>query len=82
MSKNSKKTSSKVASTAAEILKDPYASAIQKSLAGSALAQADGAKQTGAAMEDKASRVLSSDKYSAETKALAGSVVSQSNKAR
>lgn len=82
MSKNSKKTSPKVASTAAEILRDPHASAIQKSLAGSALAQADGGKQTGAAMEDKASRVLSSGKYSAETKALAGSVVSQSNKAR
>lgn len=82
MAKNTKKTSNRIASKAGNTLNDPNASAIAKSLAGSALAQKGNAKQTGGAMEDKASQVLSSRKYSANTKALAGSVVSQSNKKR
>lgn len=82
MGSNKKQTSSGVASKAAEILRDPNASATARSLAGSALAQAGTSKQTGAQMEDKASRVLSSSKYSAGTKELAGSVLSQSNKQR
>jgi len=72
MAKNTKKTSSKVASKAGATLGNPNASAIAKSLAGSALAQKGSKKQTGARLEDKASRVLKSPKYSKETKSLAG----------
>ena len=82
MSKNNKQTSGGVASKAAEILQAPNSSAIQRSLAGSALAQVNTGKETGADMESKASSVLRSSKYSAETKELAASVLSQSNKAR
>lgn len=82
MAKNIKQTSDHIASLAAGILKDTNASQIQRSLAGSALAQSNSGKQTGASMESKASKVLSSDKYSAETKELAASVLSQSNKSR
>jgi hypothetical protein len=82
MTKNTKETSSNIASLASEKLRDPNASQIQKSLAASALSQSGNAKQTGAAMETKASNVLSSDKYSQETKELAASVLSQSNKDR
>ena len=82
MAKNTKGTSPEVATEASEILRDPNASMIQKSLAGSALAQAGTDKQTGAEMEDKASQVLSSDKYADKTKSMAGSVLSQSNKKR
>jgi hypothetical protein len=82
MSKNSKGTSSRMASKASDILRDASASATQKSLAASALAQRGSAKQTGAAMEDKAARVLASPKYNDETKSLAATVLSQSNKER
>ncbi|MFH4258582.1 hypothetical protein WAJ21_19370, partial [Acinetobacter baumannii] len=63
MSKNSKQTSNKVAKLASEVLRDPSSSAIQKKLAGSALAQTHSSKQTGNEMESEASRVLKSDKY-------------------
>lgn len=79
---NRKKTSSDVAKQAAATLRDPKASAIAKSLAGSALAQSSTGKQTGADMEAKASKALKSEKYSEATKTLAGSVVSQSSKER
>lgn len=82
MAKNTKETSSRVASLAAGILQDAKASQIQKSLAGSALSQSGSSKQTGSAMETKATKVLSSDKYAPETKELAASVLSQSNKSR
>lgn len=82
MSKNKKQTSKKVASKASEILHDPNASAIKKSLAASALAQSSTGKETGSEMESKASNVLKSDKYSAETKEMAATVLSQSNKKR
>jgi hypothetical protein len=82
MTKNTKKTSKKVASKAAKILKDDSASQVQKKLAGAALSQANSSKQTGAAMEEIASKVLQSDKYNETTKELAGSVLSQSNKDR
>jgi hypothetical protein len=82
MSRNTKKTSAEIASQAGEVLADPNASAIAKSLAASALAQSNTGKQTGAEMEDKASMVLQSTKYSDATKSLAGSVLSQSNKKR
>lgn len=77
---NKKTTSQKVASNAAKTLSDPKASKIKKSLAASAMSQANKGKQTGKKMETKASAVLKSDKYSNETKELAASVLSQSNK--
>ncbi|MDF7669927.1 hypothetical protein PT276_01690 [Orbaceae bacterium ESL0721] len=80
--KNTKKTSAKVTSQAAKILHDPKTSAIQKSLAGSALSQSGTDHQTGKKMEAVASKVLHSPKYSKETKSLAASVLSQSNKER
>ncbi|WP_323151031.1 hypothetical protein [Pseudomonas glycinae] len=82
MPKNSKQTSSPVASLASKILRSHSSSAIQKELAGSAISQASTGKQTGADMETKASRVLESDKYNATTKTLAASVLAQSNKER
>ncbi|WP_244813902.1 hypothetical protein [Caballeronia sp. Lep1P3] len=82
MTNNTKKTSAKVAHLASSTLQDPKASAIARSLAGSATAQSRTTKQTSAEMESKASKVLRSNKYSGETKTLAASVVSQSNKDR
>lgn len=68
MSKNSKQTSNKVAKLASEVLRDPSSSAIQKKLAGSALAQTHSTKQTGSEMESEASRVLQSEKYNGTNK--------------
>lgn len=82
MAKNDKDTSASIATLASETLRDPNASAIAKSLAGSALAQATTGKETGADMESKASQALRNPRSSDTTKALAGSVVSQSNKQR
>ncbi|MEB0091695.1 hypothetical protein RHM65_12510 [Pseudomonas sp. CCI4.2] len=79
---NTKATSQKVAQLASETLRDPKASAISKTLAASALAQAHTGKQTGANMEHIASKVLQSEKYSDTSKTLAGSLLSQSNKDR
>lgn len=77
---NTKQTSKSVASKAAQTLNNPNASAIQKSLAGSALAQSSTNKQTGKAMEAKASAALENPRSADLTKSLAGTVVSQSNK--
>lgn len=82
MSKNTKQTSSRIATLAAETLQNNRASKVAKSLAASALAQRSGGKQTGAAMEDLASKVLTSEQHADGTKKLAASVLSQSNKAR
>ncbi|KAF2406300.1 hypothetical protein ACMSI6_16610 [Pseudomonas antarctica] len=82
MSTNTKKTSGKMATLAAQTLSNPNASAITKSLAASALAQRGTDKQTSAELEEKAGKALQSDKYSEETKALAASVLSQANKER
>ncbi|WP_282348405.1 hypothetical protein [Pseudomonas sp. PS01301] len=82
MPKNTKQTSSAIASLASKILRSDSSSAIQKELAGSAMAQASTGKQTGAEMETKASHVLESNKYNTTTKALAASVLAQSNKKR
>ncbi|ECJ2545065.1 hypothetical protein FNN75_09365 [Salmonella enterica subsp. arizonae] len=76
MPNNTKKTSSTIASQAAQVLKDPNASAIQKSLAGSALSQSGTSNQTGG------KKVLNSSKYNDQTKTLAASVLSQANKGR
>ncbi|GJI93622.1 hypothetical protein RugamoR57_03400 [Duganella caerulea] len=77
-----KSTGGKVASTAGRTLGNANASALQRSLAGSALAQAGTAKVTGKAMEAKASAALKNANASAVTKQLAGSVTSQSIKKR
>lgn len=82
MAKNTKQTSSRVATVAGKTLGNTSSSGIQKSLAGSALRQAGSPAQTGAKTEDKASRALDSRKSSPVTKTLAGSVVSQANKKR
>lgn len=82
MASNSKHTSSRIASVAGKTLQSDSSSAVQKSLAGSALRQAGNSAQTGAKTEDKASRALDNPKSSPLTRSLAGSVVSQSNKRR
>lgn len=82
MSRNKKETSNKIAKSAAQTLRDSNASKLQKSLAGSALAQTNTNKQTGKQMEAKASRALKNPKSAEKTKQLAGSVVSQSNRKR
>lgn len=80
--KNTKQTSSKVASTAGKTLSSAGASGIQKSLAGSALRQSGSTAQTGAKTESAASRALGSPRSASVTKMLAGSVVAQSNRMR
>ncbi|WP_410480906.1 hypothetical protein ACJ70E_19265 [Pseudomonas plecoglossicida] len=79
---NRKSTSSHIAHLASETLRDPNASAIAKSLAASALAQAHTLKQTGTEMEHTASKVLQSEKYSETSKSLAASLLSQSSNER
>lgn len=74
-----KSTGSKVASQAGKPLGSSTASGLQKSLAGSALAQSGTNKVTGVAMEKKASSALQNSSNTT-TKALAGSLVSQSKK--
>lgn len=82
MASNTKQTSSRVASTAGRTLQSNNTSALQKSLAGSALRQAGNAAQTGARTETKASQALDNPKSAPLTRTLAGSVVSQSNRKR
>lgn len=74
-----KSTGGKVASTAGRVLGSSNATALQRSLAGSALAQTGTSKTTSKAMETKASSVLQSTK-NATAKTLAGSLVSQSKR--
>ena len=82
MATNNKQTSARVASTAGKTLGSPSASALQKSLAGSALRQSGSRAQTGAGIEARASRALDNPRSAAVTQTLAGTVVSQSNKKR
>lgn len=63
-------------------MRDPSASARDKSIAASALAQHGTGKQTRKAMEKVASSALASNKTSPAAKKLAASVTSQSNKSR
>lgn len=79
---NSKRTSPSIASLAAITLQNSRASGIQKTLAGSAMAQAGSKKVTGAEVEDKASAALRNPHSSDVTKSLAGAVLSQSDKKR
>lgn len=82
MGSNSKQTSARVATLAGRTLQNGSSSAIQRSLAGSALRQAGSSAQTGAVTEGKASVALDNPRSSATTRTLAGSVVSQSNRSR
>lgn len=82
MARNSKQTSSKVASLASETLTNKHASQVAKSLAASALSQRNTTKQTGSEMEALASKVIRSDKYADATRELAATVLSQANKER
>jgi len=76
----SKSTGSKAASTAGRTLGSAGASNLQKSLAGTVLAQSGTSKTTGKTMETKASAALQNPRSSTVTKTLAGSAVSQSKK--
>jgi hypothetical protein len=76
----SKGTGSKIASLAGKTLGNSNASALQKSLAGSALAQSGTNKISSKPMEAKAATALKNDHSAAATKSLAGSVMSQSKK--
>lgn len=78
----SKVTGGKISSAAGRILGNSGTSALQRSLAGSALAQSGTQKVTGKDMEAKASAALKNPNSAAPTKALAGSLVSQSEKQR
>lgn len=82
MGTNTKQTSPRVASIAGKTLQSDSASALQRSLAGSALRQAGTPAQTGARTESKASGALDNSRSAATTRTLAGSVVSQSNRKR
>jgi len=75
-----KSTGGKVASTAGRTLSNPNASAIQRSLAGSALAQSGTNKVTSKPMETKASAALKTPNSGVTTKQLAGSVTAQARK--
>lgn len=82
MPQNTKKTSPSIATLASEVLQGANSSKTARSLAASALAQANTQKQTGSELEETAYRVLQSSKYNETTKQLAASVLSQSNKSR
>jgi hypothetical protein len=82
MSVNTKQTSKAVAALASHVLHDPKATAVEKSLAASALSQSDTTHQTSAKMEHLAGQILESKEYSKEAKTLAASVVAQANKER
>ena len=82
MTVNKKQTSPKVASTAGTTLRSPASSAVQRTIAGSALRQAGTPAQTGKKVEGTASRALDNPNSAKVTRTLAGSVVSQSNRNR
>jgi len=79
MSRN-EKTGPRVTKTAALVLRDPNASALAKSLAGSGLAQAHTTKQTSPAVARTAAKALNDGRTSTTTRALAGSVLTQKPK--
>lgn len=76
MSKSGR-TSPSVAAQASRTLQSPSASAVQRSLAGSALAQAGTAKRTSPEVASTAGKALANPRASAVTKDLAGSVLEQ-----
>lgn len=70
----------KVTKTASQVLRDPGASKAAKSLAGSALSQANTSKQTSTTAARTASKALNDGRTSQATKSLAGSVLTQKPK--
>lgn len=82
MATNTKQTSDKTATLAGKTLRDSNASALQRSIAASALSQHGTGRETGKAMESKAAGALASNRSSDVTRKLAASVTSQSNKKR
>lgn len=77
---NTKQSSDSLASLASKTLRNPNASGIQKSLAGSVLAQSGTHKTTSSSIEHRAGKALQRDSSSPITKSLAASAVSQSSK--
>lgn len=75
----SKKTSQDVAQLASAKLKNSEASKVQKTLAGSALAQSSTEKKPSKEIETLAAKVLGSAKYNEDTKTLAASVLAQAD---
>ena len=77
MTVKDKETSDRIAHLAAVVLRKPGVSAIEKELAGSALAQHHTSKHTSAKIGSLASHVLKDHAACAEAKELAGSVLAQ-----
>lgn len=78
--KNGKTTSESLVALATQVMQDPRASKIQKSLAASALSQRDPSHETSAETERKAAMVLSGKRYAEVTRTLAASVMDQACK--
>lgn len=74
----SKETSPKMAHLAAEIMRDPNATELEKSLAGSVLSEADPDRHPSEEMASIAAQVMShSHEFSKNAVSLAASIVSQ-----
>lgn len=73
----SEKTSAKVASSAAKVLKDPKASKAEKSVAASALTQKGSTEKTSAKVASTAAKVLKDPKASKAAKSAAASALTQ-----
>ncbi len=80
--KNTKVTSESIGALAAQVMQDPRASKIQKSLAASALSQRDASRETSSEAERKAAMVMRGKRYADVTRKLAASVMAQSRKER
>lgn len=80
--KNTKVTSESIGALAAQVMQDPRASKIQKSLAASALSQRDASRETSSEAERKAAMVMRGERYADVTRKLAASVMAQSRKER
>lgn len=80
MTKKSEQSSARIAHIASNVLRSPTASRAAKSLAGSALAQANTSKQTSAPVASKAAKVLDDGRAGRATRSLAGSVLTQKGK--
>lgn len=77
-----KVTSPEIAKLAQAILRDPNRSKDEKSLAASALSQADEDKETTKRLETLASKAVNDKDTAPDVKRVAASVLSQSIKAR
>lgn len=73
-------TGGRVSKAASSVLRNPNASPIAKSLAGSSLAQTQTAKTTSAAVATTAAKALNDGRTSNTTRTLAGSVLTQKPK--